>query len=321
MKALVCGGGGFIGGWLTRYLQSEGWFVRGVDIKYPDFTPIYADEFLIRDLAIAGEALNAVAGGFEWVFQLAADMGGIGYLAEHDADMMRINTRINLNVLEAARQLNVERYFFSSSACIYPDRDKEHAKLSEEDAHPADPSNMYGWEKLYTEKMCRAYTDDYGLPTRVARFHNVFGEYGPWSGGREKAPAAMCRKIAVSKLKRQDGTAEIEVWGDGSAMRSYLHVGDAVEGIYRLMESDFDEPVNIGSENMVSVKELAFMVADVAGVELKIKYIDGPVGVRARNANIDLARNEIGWEPTINLIDGLTRVYQWIEDQVHDSMD
>lgn len=319
MKILVAGAGGFIGGHLVEFLKDKGHWVRGVDIKHHEHRETQScDEFEIADLTHYGAAINACR-GIDWVFQLAADMGGMGYLAYHDADMMRINTRINLNMLEAARQSGVERYFFSSSACVYPDRDAEHADLKESDAYPANPHNEYGWEKLYTERMCAVYARDYGLETRVARFHNCYGEYGTWRGGREKAPAALCRKVAVSKLERNDGTAEIDVWGDGTALRSYIHVDDLVGGIWELIDSSvpgIDLPINLGDTHMVSVDELAHIIASVADVDLKINHVDGPVGVQARNADIIRARMLLGWHTQIKLADGIARLYEWIEGEV-----
>jgi nucleoside-diphosphate-sugar epimerase len=346
MKILVAGAGGFIGGHLVEFLKDKGYWVRGVDIKHHEHREKQGcDEFELADLTHYGAAVNACR-GIDWVFQLAADMGGMGYLAEHDADMMRINTRINLNMLEAARQSGVERYFFSSSACVYPNRDAEHADLAENDAYPANPHNEYGWEKLYTERLCAVYARDYGLDTRAARFHNCYGEYGTWRGGREKAPAALCRKVAASKLARNDGTAEIDVWGDGAALRSYIHVDDLINGIWRLMEMNerdvyqaaarlsvhitgisiesraklyqvmLSQPLNLGDTHMVTVDELAYAVARAAGVELSINHVDGPVGVQARNADIGYAKELLNWEPQIQLKDGIARLYQWVEGEV-----
>lgn len=342
MRILVAGAGGFIGGHLVEHYKRLGYWVRGVDIKHPEFRVSTADEFMLLDLTETSAAKVATR-GMDYVFQLAADMGGMGYLSQHDADMMRINTRINMNMLEAARINDVKRYFFSSSACVYPDRERYNADLKEDDAYPANPSNEYGWEKLYTERLCKVYTHDYGLDTRVARFHNCYGEFGTWQGGREKAPAALCRKVAVSKLKRNDGTAEIDVWGDGSALRSYIHVDDLVRGIDALMNSgvwDKNEPdetiriapdaeklisrvhyllrnpINLGSTRMVTVDTLAYTVAQAAGVDLTLNHVDGPVGVKARNADIAMARQLLGWEPEIGLYDGIKRLYDWIEHEV-----
>ena len=299
-RVLVAGAGGFIGGHLVRRLKSEGFWVRGADIKKHEFAESVADEFLLGDLTDVNNARAAVA-GIDEVYQLAADMGGAGYIftGEHDAVVMHDSATINLNMLEEGRKAGVKKFFYSSSACIYPEynqMDPDNPKCSEGSAYPAAPDSEYGWEKLFSERLYFAYHRNFGVQVRVARFHNIFGPLGTWCGGREKAPAALCRKIAETP----DG-GEIELWGDGKQTRSFLIVDECVEGIRRLVESDFTGPVNIGSEEMVTINQLAEIVMDVAGKRVRIKHIPGPLGVRGRNSDNHLIREKLGWEPKLPL--------------------
>jgi GDP-D-mannose 3', 5'-epimerase len=316
---LVTGAGGFIGSHLVTYLKNKGYWVRGVDLKYPEFTESDADEFEILDLRRWDACLQATRGVDE-VYALAADMGGMGFISAHHAQILYNNSLINLHTLEAANTNGVRRYLYTSSACIYPEFLQEEANvtpLKEDDAYPAMPQDAYGWEKLISERLCMHYREDYGIETRIVRFHNIFGEKGTWEGGREKAPAAMCRKIAVAKLT---GDPEIEIWGDGEQTRSFCYIDDCVEGIYRLMRSDHHEPINLGQDRMVTINQLADMVAQVAGVEIKKKHVDGPMGVRGRNSDNDKLREVLGWEPAISLEDGLRTTYAWIEKQVKEKL-
>ena len=318
-RVLVAGAGGFIGGHLVRRLKSEGFWVRGADIKKHEFSESVADEFLLGDLTDVNNTRAAVA-GIDEVYQLAADMGGAGYIftGEHDAVVMHDSATINLNMLEEGRKAGVKKFFYSSSACIYPEynqMDPDNPKCSEGSAYPAAPDSEYGWEKLFSERLYFAYHRNFGVQVRVARFHNIFGPLGTWCGGREKAPAALCRKIAETP----DG-GEIEIWGDGKQTRSFLIVDECVEGIRRLVESDFTGPVNIGSEEMVTINQLAEIVMDVAGKRLRIKHIPGPLGVRGRNSDNHLIREKLGWEPKLPLRDGLATTYAWIAQQVAQSI-
>jgi GDP-D-mannose 3',5'-epimerase len=318
-RALVTGAGGFIGHHLVTYLKRHGYWVRGADLKHPEYAPSEADEFTILDLRRWENCLR-VTRGVEEVYALAADMGGMGFISRHHAKILHNNILISTHTLEAARENGVIHYLFSSSACIYPEylqTEVETAPLKEEDAYPAQPQDAYGWEKLITERLCQHYGEEYGMETRVVRFHNIFGPLGTWDGGREKAPAAMCRKIAVAK---HTGDPVVEIWGDGEQRRSFCFVDDCVEGIYRLMQSSWREPLNLGSDRMVSINELADIIARVADVEIDKRYVDGPMGVRGRNSDNTALRTVLGWEPAIPLEAGIARTFAWIEEQVLDRL-
>jgi GDP-D-mannose 3',5'-epimerase len=314
-KVTVCGAGGFIGGHLVKRLKREGFWVRGVDLKTNEFAGTSADEFVkgdLRDPQVAAEAVR----GAEVVYQLAADMGGAGYIfsGEHDACVMHNSATINLNVLEAGRLAGVRKFFYSSSACMYPEynqRDPDDPKCSEDSAYPAAPDSEYGWEKLFSERLYLAYMRNYDLQVRIARFHNIFGPEGTWCGGKEKAPAALCRKVA----EIQDG-GEIEIWGDGKQTRSFLYIDECLEGVRRLVESDFPGPVNVGSDEMVSINQLAEMIGKISGKQFSIRHIEGPLGVRGRNSDNRLIRQKLGWAPSAPLSAGLEKTYAWIENQV-----
>ncbi|HZY73978.1 MAG TPA: NAD-dependent epimerase/dehydratase family protein [Edaphobacter sp.] len=314
-KVLIAGGGGFIGGHLVKRLKAEGCWVRVADLKQSEFSPSPADDFQIGDLRDPQFACDAVR-GIDEVYQLAADMGGAGYIftGEHDAVVMRNSAAINLNMLEAGRAAGVRKFFYSSSACIYPEynqRDPDNPKCSEDSAYPAAPDSEYGWEKLFSERLYFAYMRNYGIEVHVARFHNIFGPEGTWCGGREKAPAALCRKVAEAPRN-----GEIEIWGDGCQTRSFLYIDECIEGIRRLVESSFPGPLNIGSEEIVTIQGLAHLVMDIAGKNLRIRNIPGPTGVRGRNSDNHLIQECLGWKPTQPLRKGMAITYRWIERQV-----
>lgn len=315
-KILITGAGGFIGSHLARKLKKAGNWVRGVDLKYPEFSKTNADDFIIGDLRDKQFVMKAVDMPFDEVYQLAADMGGAGYIftGEHDADLMHNSAAINLNMLECCRIAGVKKMFYSSSACIYPEynqRDPDNPKCSEESSYPAAPDSEYGWEKLFSERLYIAYSRNYGLDVHIARFHNIFGSEGTWRGGKEKAPAAVCRKVSEA-----DDNGEIEIWGDGKQTRSFLYIDECLEGVLRLMRSKFSGPVNIGSEEMVTINQLAKIVIGISGKNLRIKNIAGPTGVRGRNSDNKLIREKLDWEPNMKLEDGLKITYAWIDEQV-----
>src|SRR5262245_14917352 len=314
-KVVVTGAGGFIGHHLVSYLKGHGYWVRGVDVKFPDFKTTIADEFLLLDLRRWENCLAATK-GMDEVYALAADMGGMGFISSHHAQILHNNSLINIHTLDAARANGIKRYLYTSSACIYPEYKQTEVNvipLKEEDAYPAQPQDAYGWEKLVAERLCMHYRDDYGIETRIVRFHNIFGPLGTWDGGREKAPAALCRKIAVAKLTSNH---EIEIWGDGEQTRSFCHVDDCVNGIYKIMRSDHAEPLNLGQDRMLSINQLADMIAQIAGIHIVKKHVPGPQGVRGRNSDNNLLRKVLGWEPEISLEGGLSQTYSWIEAQV-----
>jgi nucleoside-diphosphate-sugar epimerase len=305
-RILVTGAGGFIGHHLVNDLKRQGHWVRGVDIKRPEYAASAADEFLLLDLREPANA-RAATHGVEHVFALAADMGGMGYISAHHGLILHNNSLINLNTLEAARVNGVSRYLYSSSACVYPEYKQTEAAvtaLKEDDAYPAAPQDAYGWEKLVTERLCTHYREDYGIQTRIVRFHNIYGPLGTWDGGREKAPAAMCRKVATAKLTGQN---EIEIWGDGEQTRSFCYIGDCLEGVKRLMASEHGEPLNLGSDRLVTINQLADIVCKIAGVTLRKRHIAGPQGVRGRNSDNTRLRQVLGWEPGISLEEGVAR--------------
>jgi nucleoside-diphosphate-sugar epimerase len=316
--ALVLGAGGFIGSHMVKQLKSEGYWVRGVDLKYPDFSETHADDFIVgdlRDAKLVDDAVSNQGKPFNEVYQFAADMGGAGYIftGDHDADVMHNSATINLNVLDSIRKLSVDtKIFYSSSACMYPEHnqmDPNNPNCSEDSAYPANPDSEYGWEKLFSERLFLAYSRNYGIPVRVARFHNIFGPEGTWDGGKEKAPAAICRKVALS-----DG--EIEVWGDGEQTRSFLFIDECIEAVRRFMESDFQGPVNIGSEEMVTINQLVAIAAEAAGKNVTIKHIPGPLGVRGRNSDNRLIKEKLGWNYEMTLKEGIGKTYSWISDQI-----
>jgi GDP-D-mannose 3', 5'-epimerase len=314
-KALVNGAGGFIGCHLVRRLHEEGFWVRGVDLKIPEFSQSAANEFIVGDLRDPKVA-EAAVDGIDDVYQLAADMGGAGYIftGEHDACVMHNSATINLNTVEAGRKAGVKRFFYSSSACIYPERnqlDPDNPNCAEESAYPAAPDSEYGWEKLFSERLFFAYARNYGLEVHVARFHNIFGVEGTWRGGREKAPAAICRKVA-----EVSNHGEIEIWGDGLQTRSFLYIDECLEGVRRLMESNFQGPVNIGSQEMVTINQLAEMTMRIADKQVRIRHIPGPLGVRGRNSDNELIAKKLNWAPSAPLEQGLRSTYGWINSQV-----
>ncbi|MDB3964661.1 NAD-dependent epimerase/dehydratase family protein [Amylibacter sp.] len=317
--ALVCGAGGFIGSHLVNRLKSEGFWVRGVDLKFPDFSETQADDFIIGDLRNQSLVNSTINMKFDEVYQLAADMGGAGYIftGDNDASIMHNSATINLNVLEACRKRNNNKIFYSSSACIYPEHnqlDPHNPNCSEDSAYPADPDSEYGWEKLFSERLYLAYNRNYGMNCSVARYHNIFGPEGTWEGGKEKAPAAMCRKVASIS----DG-GSIEVWGDGTQTRSFLFIDECVEATIKLMRSDFAGPVNIGSDEMVTINELVEIIQSFANKTFSTIHIDGPLGVRGRNSDNRLIQDKLGWSPSANLSDGISKTYSWIQGQLSKS--
>ncbi len=315
-RALVCGAGGFIGGHLVNRLRKEGYWVRGVDLKRNEYGNTHADDFIVGDLRDPYAAEKALEGGFDDVYQLAADMGGAGYIftGEHDADVMHNSVLCNANVLHAAKDAGVKKIFYSSSACMYPEHnqlDPDNPKCSEESAYPANPDSEYGWEKLFSERLYLSYFRNYGIQVRVGRFHNIFGPQGTWTGGKEKAPAAMCRKVAEA----EEGGV-IEVWGDGKQTRSFLYIDECLEAVRRLVESDFTGPVNIGSEEMISINDFAKMAIAISGKNLSIRNIKGPTGVRGRNSDNHLIQQKLGWAPNQPLRVGMEATYKWVSAQV-----
>ena len=315
-KAIVCGAGGFIGGHLVKRLKEEGFWVRGVDIKFPEYDETAADDFIQGDLRDLNLCHRAFDQHFDEVYQLAADMGGAGFVftGENDAEIMHNSATINLNVLETCRQRNIKHIFYSSSACMYPEHnqmDPDNPLCSEESAYPANPDSEYCWEKLFSDRLFLAYGRNHGMTIRVGRYHNIYGTHGTWEGGREKAPAAFCRKISLA-----DNGTEIEMWGDGDQTRSFLYIDECIEGSIRLMRSDWEGPVNIGSEEMVSINDLARMIMKIAQKDLDINHIPGPLGVRGRNSDNRLILEKLGWAPSDSLENGLKKTYEWINKEV-----
>lgn len=316
-KALVCGAGGFIGSHLVKRLKDEGFWVRGADLKYPAFSETKADDFVIGDLRGPKMCRYVVDQKFDEVYQLAADMGGAGFVftGENDVDIMHNSSLINLNMLDACAKRNINRIFYSSSACVYPEfnqMDPEKPNCAEDTAHPANPDSEYGWEKLFSEHLYLAYHRNYGMKTRIARYHNVFGPEGTWRGGREKSPAAICRKVAEAL----EG-GEVEVWGDGKQTRSFLYIDECLEGTIRIMRSEYTGPFNVGSDEMISINGLAELVMSIAGKKLAISNIPGPLGVRGRNSDNTLVFDKLAWKPSEPLKNGLEKTYKWIGEQVN----
>lgn len=320
-RALVCGAGGFIGSHLAKRLKFEGYWVRGVDLKYPEFSATACDDFVIGDLRDPDVCKNIIyipgaddSSYFDEVYQLAADMGGMGYLSFHDADVMRNSALINLNMVEVCRAAKVKKVFYSSSACIYPEYnqlDPQNPQCAESSAYPAAPDLEYGWEKLFSERLYQAYARNFNMDIRIARFHNVFGPEGTWRGGKEKAPAALSRKIAEA----HDGD-DIQVWGKGDQTRSFLYIDECIEGVRRLMNSDVTEVLNIGSDEMISINDLAYLIAKIAGKDITVVNVRGPEGVRGRNSDNNLIKQKLSWAPSARLEEGLRATYPWVEQQV-----
>ncbi len=318
-RVLVTGAGGFIGHHFVTYLKEKGYWVRGVDIKKPDYKETHADEFHLLDLRRWDNCVEATT-GMDNVYAMAADMGGMGFISENHAQILRNNSLINIHTLDAAQVNGVKRYLFTSSACIYPELKQAEADvipLKEQDAYPAQPQDAYGWEKLIAERLCIHYQEELGIETRIVRLHNIFGPLGSWNGGREKAPAALCRKVATAKMT---GNPEVEVWGDGEQTRSFCYIDDCVEGIYRLMQSDYSEPLNLGQDRLVTINKLLDMIADIAEIDVVKKHIPGPQGVRGRNSDNSLLNQTLDWEPQVSLETGLKHTYTWIAEQVKAQM-
>ena len=318
-QALVCGAGGFIGSHMVKRLKKEGFWVRGVDLKFPEFGETEADDFIMGDLRDPSVCRRAVDRRFDEVYQFAADMGGAGFVftGENDANIMHNSALVNLNMLETCHKRNIKRIFYSSSACMYPEYnqlDPDNPNCSEDSAYPANPDSEYGWEKLFSERLYLAYQRNFGMEVRVARYHNIFGPEGTWQGGREKAPAAICRKVAVTP----DG-GEIEIWGDGMQTRSFLYIDECLEGTIRLTRSDWTGPVNIGSDEMVTINQLADIAMEIAGKNVTKKHIPGPLGVRGRNSDNRLIFEKLGWKPEMTLKEGLGKTYHWIKEKVETS--
>ncbi len=326
MKALVLGAGGFIGSHMVKKLKSEGYWVRGVDLKYPEFSETHADDFIIYDLTEQNkinEILTVEETYFDEIYQFAADMGGAGFIftGENDSDIMYNSASINLNILKGlvSQKMN-SKILYSSSACIYPEenqQDPENPNCVESSAYPANPDSEYGWEKIFSERLYNAFNKNYGIDIRVARYHNIYGPEGTWDGGREKAPAAICRKVALASEKNN---FEIEIWGDGKQTRSFLYIDECIEATRLLMNSNYKEPINIGSEEMVTIKELVETAAKVSNKNIVIKYVDGPTGVRGRNSNNDLVRKNLNWDYKMTLKDGIAKTYEWIDSQIKISL-
>ena len=319
-RVCVTGAGGFIGHHLVSFLKREGYWVRGVDLKQPEYAASEADEFLLLDLRNEHDCVEATS-GVEEVYALAADMGGMQYITYHNAQIVRNSALINLHTLESARRSGVRRYLYTSSACVYPEylqQDTDAKPLREEDAYPAQPQDGYGWEKLLTERLCQYYAEDYGFETRIVRFHNIFGPLGTWRGGKEKAPAALCRQVAVAKLT---GDPRVRIFGDGRQTRSFCYIDDCVVGLHKLMRSDYRLPLNLGQDRLISVNDLADLVAQIAGVTIQKVYTEGALGVRGRNSDNTRLYDVLGWAPQVSLEEGLGRTLEWVEQQVRQDPD